>query len=153
MGLEDSSEFTLFFSYFFGFILRYFLFFSHFLWDFLFVFFIKKTHVLPKAVFFFRFHSTFFMRIFAFELNINIKYFSCFVPITFETWVGLSFRSRVNPSGRLFWASNSVFWIWFFQLFFFFQIWSSLTWFLFLFWIFLWIYWLKNFNIWWYLRF
>ena len=30
------------------------------------------------------------MKIFVSELNISIKYFSCFVPITFETRAGLS---------------------------------------------------------------
>ena len=42
------------------------------------------------------------MRIFAFELNISIKCFLCFVPITFETQADPnpeSPRSRVNPLG------------------------------------------------------
>ena len=154
LGLEDSPEFTLFFPFFKLFFWFYPLIFSYFFSTSYGIFysFWKKKHVLPKAFFFSRFCSTFLWGFFAFGLNISIKYFLCFVPITFETRVDLNSRSRVNPSRWVFWASNGVFWIWFFQLYFF-QIWSSLTWFLFLFWIFLWIYWLRIFNIWWYLRF
>ena len=73
----------------------------------------KNTCYLEFFFFQALFKLVFFMRIFAFELNISIKYFSCFVPITFETQANVSPGfpgSQANKSGRAFWASNGVFW-------------------------------------------
>jgi hypothetical protein len=163
-GLEGLLEFTWFLSSFLSsfFPVSYFdifLLFFYFLWDFP---FILKKYVLPRVFFFSGFvQYSFLWGFFVFELNINIKYFWCFVSIAFEITLASTLRPLDHKSTL--WVSIlSIKWyilILIFLIFFWFKYDTYPLDFYFLFWFFCEFvalgifYFTLQFNIWWYLRF